>query len=57
MIITVLRVVQEAVLGVLKITIRLNGTMMREQVEAVKHKHRDPRYCSLYSLAPVHSLD
>lgn len=42
---------QEAVLGVLKISIRLNGTMMKEQVEAVKHKHRDPRYVpsSLYS--------
>lgn len=30
-------------MSVLKISIRLNGAMMKEQVEAVKHKHRETR--------------
>ena len=35
---------QEAVLSVLKQAARLNSTLLRQQVEEVKHKHRTSRY-------------
>ena len=40
-------IVQEAILSVLKQAARLNGTILRQQVEDVKHKHRTSR-CSIY---------
>jgi dynein assembly factor 5 len=37
--------IQEGVLGVLKEACRLNPDLLREQLDDVKHRHREDRYC------------